>query len=125
CFLDINGQAAEWGKLLTLDQLKTFVSDSPHLNNYSAAGNGTLAGATKIYDMDTLVHDNWIDLDYTLNSSGSGKGDMVAYIPNVGFTGNQYVYLSSQSGCTPDAKGKCGNGANQQYGSCAGVDESG
>src|SRR5437660_11401036 len=26
-FLDINEQAAEWGKLLTLDQLKIFVSD--------------------------------------------------------------------------------------------------
>jgi hypothetical protein len=122
-FLDINEEAADWGKLLTLDQLKIFVSDTPNLNNYSAAGGGMLAGATKVYDMETLVHDNWINLDYTLNKGGSGKGDMVVYIPDVGFAGHQYVYLYSQFGCVPDAKGKCGNGANTKYASGAGFEE--
>ena len=122
-FLDINEQAADWGKLLTLDQLKIFASDTPDLNFYSAAGGGTLTGATKIYDMDTLSTNNWINLDYTLNSGGSGKGDMVVYIPNVGFAGHQYVYLYSQFGCVPDSHGKCGNGVNAKYASGAGFEE--
>src|SRR5207302_4048876 len=71
----------------------------------------------------TAVDDNWINLDYTLNSGGSGKGDMVLYAPNVGYTGHQYVYLYSQFGCTPDAKGKCGTGVNTKYASGAGFEE--
>src|SRR5581483_7081489 len=118
-FLDINEQAADWGKLLTLDQLKIFVSDTPNLNFYSG---GALAGATKVYDMDTALKDNFINLDYTLNNGGSGIGDMVVYVPDVGFT-NQYVYLYSQFGCVPDNKGNCGNGANQKYASGAGFEE--
>ncbi len=122
-FLDINEQAADWGKLLTLDQLKIFVSDSPDLNNYSAGSGGSLTGATKVYDMDTLVKDNWINLDYTLNKGGSGKGDMVVYIPDVGFAGHQYVYLYSEFGCVPDKNGKCGTGQNTKYASGAGFEE--
>jgi len=121
-FLDINEEANTWGNLLTLDQLRIFVSDSPDLNNYDV-NTGQLAGATEVYDMDTAVKDNWINLDYTLNGKGSGMGDMVVYIPDVGFSGHQYVYLYSQFGCVPDAKGKCGNGANAKYASGAGFEE--
>src|SRR5262249_46186463 len=121
-WLDINEEGAGWGQALTLDQLKIFVSNTPMLNNYSPAAGGTLAGASKIYDMDTVATDNWINLNFKLNKGGSGKGDMVVYIPDVGFTG-QYVYLYSQFGCTPDNRGKCGNGNTTKYASGAGFEE--
>lgn len=122
-FLDINEQASTWGNLLTLDQVKIFVSNTPSITDgYSSAGGGTLAGATKVYDMD-LGGDNWINLDYTLVGGGSGSGDMVLYVPNTGFNGYQYVYLYSQFGCVPDSHGRCGSGSNQKYASGAGFEE--
>jgi hypothetical protein len=121
-FLDINEENSSWGEKLTLDQLKIFVSDSPDLNNYSPAGGGTLAGGTKIYDLDSGVTDNWVNLKFDLNVGGSGKGDMVVYIPDSGFT-KPYVYLYSQFGCAPETKGTCGNGQNVKYASGGGFEE--
>ena len=51
----------------------------------------------KIYDLDSASVDNWIKLNYSLNT-GSGSGDMFAYIPDSLFTGGQYVYLYSKFG---------------------------
>jgi hypothetical protein len=52
-----------------------------------------------LYDLDT-GGDNWIKLNYRLNS-GSGAGDMYAYIPESSFVGlspDGYVYLYSKFG---------------------------
>ncbi|HEY3886401.1 MAG TPA: PEP-CTERM sorting domain-containing protein [Vicinamibacterales bacterium] len=123
-FLDINEQASGLDALLTLDQLKIFVSNTPSITDgYSSSGGGTLAGASKVYDMDTGSTDNWVNLDYTLVGGGSGSGDMVLYVPDVGFSGYQYVYLYSQFGCVPGKKGVCGSGSNQKYQSGAGFEE--
>ncbi len=109
-FLDINETDSTKGHLLSLDKLQIFLGASGNLGSYVASGlTGTLNGLSPIYSMDTGVsgigdlQDNWIQLDYSLNNGGSGKGDMVAYIPNSLFTGtgaNPYVYLYSQFGTT-------------------------
>jgi hypothetical protein len=53
----------------------------------------------QLKDVPIGTQDNWIKLNYSLNS-GSGSGDMVAYIPNSLFTGSseQFVYLYSKFG---------------------------
>lgn len=123
-FLDINEEANASGSLLTLDQVKIFVSNTPGIvDGYSASAGGTLAGATKVYDMDTATKDNWVNLDYTLVGGGSGSGDMVLYVPDTGFSGFKYVYLYSQFGCVPGSNGKCGSGSNTKYQSGAGFEE--
>ena len=86
--LDINQTGT--APLISLDSLQVFLSGSAEGTNY-ATGLGT-----KIYDLD-VASDNWIKLNYNLNT-GSGSGDMFAYIPNSLFTGGQYVYLYSQFG---------------------------
>ena len=62
------------------------------LDSYNTV-NKKLNGLTAIYDLDA-GGDNWIKLDYSLNS-GSGSGDMVAYIPNSLFTGAGSQYRLS------------------------------
>ena len=108
-FLDVNENSSTPNRYLSLDKLQIFLGASGNLGNYVASGlTGTLNGLSPIYNMDTGVsgigdlQDNWIQLDYSLNS-GSGQGDMVAYIPDSLFTNtgeNPYVYLYSQFGTT-------------------------
>ncbi len=122
-FLDINENAADPGHLISLDQLEIFTSSSSTLDYYtkgSTASNSFGSGSTLsgpggassnlIYTLDTGLSpsspdnpfvDNWIALDYLTSSGGSGKGDMVFYLPDSLFTGggNPYVYLYSQFGC--------------------------
>ena len=83
--------------LLSLDELRIYLSPTGELDSYNAA-NKKLNGLAAIYDLDA-GGDNWIKLDYSLNH-GSGSGDMVAYIPNSLFTGagTQYLYLFSRFG---------------------------
>ena len=104
-FLDVNETGAQPGSYLTLDQLEIFVSNTAGLNNYSptdpASGNnagGSLAGATKIYDLDSAGSDNYIQLDVLVAGSGSGTADLVFYINSALFGNFQYVYLFSQLG---------------------------
>jgi len=109
-FLDVNEATAISKNWITLDQLEVFVSNTGNLNDYSGTANtngGTLAGATKIYDLDTYDNpltpgnDNYIQLDYALKGSGSGSSDMVFYLADSLFTNhnpNSYVYLYSQFG---------------------------
>jgi len=118
-FLDINENSADPGHMLSLDQLEIFTSSSSTLNYYQP-GAGTansslsnpLTGASSqlIYTLDTgftntpdnPFTDNWINLDYLTNSGGSGKGDMVFYLPDrlfTGMSGSTNVYLYSQFGC--------------------------
>src|SRR5436190_9294522 len=75
-FLDVNEAASLTKSYITLDQLEIFGSNSTKLNNYTNLGannaSGALAGATKLYDMDT-AGDGAITLNYTLSGSGSGS----------------------------------------------------
>ena len=96
-FLDINESKSDKNRLLSLDELRIYLSPTGMLDSYNAV-NKKLNNLTAIYDLDG-GGDNWIKLDYGLNS-GSGEGDMVAYIPNSLFTGagSQYLYLYSRFG---------------------------
>jgi PEP-CTERM motif len=132
-FLDINENASAAGRLISLDQLEIFLSSSSTLDNYSSANpnstpsslTGPGANSKLIYTLDTGFDpatpdnpfvDNWIALDYLTSSGGSGKGDMVFYLPdslfaNSGQGTNPYVYLYSQFGCGGVNK-FCNNNAN-------------
>ena len=107
-FLDINEEGVVPKEFLTLDQLEIFTSNTPDLHTYSSGtvnsgnGNGTLTGATKIYDLDdgsgnAYMRDNYIQLSYNVIGKGSGSSDMVFYLRDDLFTGT-YVYLFSQFG---------------------------
>ncbi len=91
--LDINQQAAN--SLLSLDSFILYTSSTALTN---AAQLSDLTGvATERYN---LGAGNEILLDYNLNS-GSGSGDMFAYIPVSLFAGasdTDYLYLYSQFG---------------------------
>ena len=120
-FLDVNEPAATNGNknLITLDQLEIFTSASAGLNSYSNSGNndasGALAGATKVYDMDTATTDNYVQIDYTLSGQGSGSSDMVFYLPYSLLQGSNYVYLFSEFGNI--------DGSNKKYASNGGFEE--
>jgi hypothetical protein len=99
--LDINESSGGTNSLLSLDALQIFLGASGDLTGYSG---GTLAGLSPIYDLDA-GEDNHILLDAALNS-GSGSGDMFAYIPDSLFTGaNQFVYLYSEFGINASSSG--------------------
>jgi len=94
--LDINQEATGAGRLLSLDTVEVYQADAENLHNHPT-GLGTL-----IYDMDGLA-DSWILLDYGLES-GSGSGDMFAYIPDSSFDDEEdYVYLYSMFGASEDS----------------------
>ena len=99
-FLDINEANGGNNELLSLDQLRIYLSPTGERDSYDATTK-QLDGLNAIYDLDA-GGDNWIKLEYSLNH-GSGSGDMVAYIPNSLFTGagTQYVYLYSRFGDQP------------------------
>ena len=90
--LDINQTGAD--PFLSLDKIQIFVQSS-------GGRSGAITGAAftnKVYDLD-FGTDNGILLDYSDNS-GSGSGDMFAYIRNDLFVGGSYVYLYSMFGQT-------------------------
>ncbi len=91
-FLDIN--ESKPGTLLSLDQLKIGLGDSPTL---SGAGAAQLFNQPA-YNLDASG-DNWVKLNYELGH-GSGSGDMRVLIPNSAFgdDNSKYLYLYSQFG---------------------------
>jgi hypothetical protein len=90
--LDINEQSSGNKKYLSLDALKIYLSSSGNMTTTNLNALGTL-----VYDLDA-TGDNFIKLNYRLGS-GSGSGDMFAYINNSLFTGtNPYLTLYSQFG---------------------------
>lgn len=91
--LDINQKASS--PQISLDELRIFVGNAPNLTGYDVVSH-QLAGLPAVYDLDS-GGDNWIKLDARLNQ-GSGKGDMLAYIPDSAFAGGTYVYLYSKFG---------------------------
>ncbi len=102
--LDINQEAK--APLLTLNEVEVYLGNAPDLLSYSPnrSGGGTGFGPNSsfVYDLDQGT-DNAIDLNYNLNS-GSGSGDMWAYIPKANFdaakagNNNNFVYLYSKFG---------------------------
>jgi hypothetical protein len=90
--------------LISLDELRLYVSDSPTVSGYDPATK-QLGGLTAVYDMG----DNWVKLDASL-SHGNGSGDMFLFVPDALFaspTGNPnpYVYLYSKFGVNDGANG--------------------
>jgi hypothetical protein len=102
--LDINQESK--APLLTLNELEIYLGNAPDLLSYSPnrSGGGTGFGPNSsfVYDLDQGT-DNAIDLNYNLNS-GSGSGDLWAYIPKANFDAakagndNNFVYLYSKFG---------------------------
>lgn len=95
-FLDINQQNNK--SLLSLDTIEIYLASG---GSFSGPVSGL---GTPIYDLDD-GGDNYILLDAALES-GSGSGDMWAYIPNDLFTGDPastYVYLYSKFGENDEA----------------------
>jgi hypothetical protein len=89
--LDINQKNSS--PLLALDDIEIFQTDAGDYTNYGDPSFGKL-----VYDLDAGPEDNWILLDYSLNT-GSGSGDMFAYIPDSLFTWDlKYVTLYSHFG---------------------------
>jgi hypothetical protein len=85
--LDINQEAGLPGGLLSLEAIEVYLAGSGDLLSYPSLG-------TKVYDLDGAGNSR-IVLNYNLGS-GSGSGDMFAYIPVA--SGGDYLYLYSRFG---------------------------
>ena len=99
--LDINENSGGNNSLLSLDELRLFVSTESDLTGFNPATDTFSSGpSTLVYKFYT---DDWIKLDYDA-SSGSGKSDMIAHIP--GFESyddsTYYVYLYCKFGAQGD-----------------------
>ncbi len=96
--LDINENNKD--SLLTLDALELYVEPLPDITDYASNPFTNL-----IYDLD-LGADNWVVLDAGLNP-GSGKSDMLLYVPSYlfGTDESSYVYLYSQFGLVESSCG--------------------
>jgi len=86
--LDINQDNAEGDNLLTMHLFQIYL--------------GATGGATNVAGLGTLIYDmgagNSVELDYDRNT-GSGSGDMFAYVPTSLITGtNTFLYLYSAFG---------------------------
>jgi hypothetical protein len=94
--LDINQTSNN--PYLSLDRLKVYVADAPDLHT-----NASLFSQTLIYDMDA-GGDSKVLMDYRLES-GSGSGDMFAYLPYdlLSSYTNKYLYLFSEFGASGDS----------------------
>jgi len=95
--LDFDETNSDKGHLLSLDELKIHLENAGNLTGYP--GNFS----TPIYDLDSGLspgQDNWILLDFRINTGGNGKADMLALIPIPGTlpAGRDYVYLYSVFG---------------------------
>lgn len=97
--LDINQTGVN--PYLSLDKLQIYESNT---GNFADPSTDLSTLGTLIYSLDGASVDNYILLNYNLNT-GSGSGDMFAYIPDSLFSGEQFVYLYSlfgtQFGDTP------------------------
>lgn len=105
--LDINESTSGTNPLLSLDQVQLFVTSNASLTGYNPTSGTFPTGATKIYDTDTPsgspTSNNWVKLDYTLSGSGSGRADMLMYVPDSyfmagGATTSSYVVMYSKFG---------------------------
>jgi hypothetical protein len=102
--LDINQTGVSPLETLRELQIFTGTTGSPSGALIDGSGNVTFPAfptMTRIYDLDG-AGDMSIELNYLLNS-GSGSGDMFAYIPNALFVSGTYVTLYSLFGPPPSA----------------------
>ena len=110
--LDINEPKNGEARLLSLDEVQIWLSDTPNQGVETFAGGSAtantgdlldLADAALVYQLDSNLTqgnpDNWVLLDYALNE-GQGSGDMFMYIPDSLFdsSAGDYVYLYSRFG---------------------------
>lgn len=92
-WLDINQNSTH--HILSLDKLRIHTASVSNLTEYLT----NPAFGASIYDLDA-GGDNYVKLDYNLNP-GSGKGDMLFFVPNSAFIGaGDYIYLYSMFGAT-------------------------
>lgn len=90
--LDIQETTAGNERFLSLDTVEIYLADTGTLTEYPVLG-------TKVFDLDIGPNgDSVVFLDSSLNP-GSGKGDMLMYVPISG-DDNKYVYLYSEFGGT-------------------------
>lgn len=94
--LDINQSSGGDAELLSLDEIIICTSNSGGLVESSAGANDGCPSGTIAYSLD-LGADNWLKLDYSLNS-GSGSGDLFMYVPTSFFGAGSFVYLYSAFG---------------------------
>lgn len=108
--LDINQQGHH--PLLALDDIEIFQTDAGDHTNFGEPSFGKM-----VYDLDAHPEDNWILLDYSLNT-GSGSGDMFAYIPDSLFTWDlDYITLYSHfgAGSTPEFPDNSNNDGFEEW----------
>ena len=100
--LDLNEPNARDKDLISLDELELYQADTALLHGYDETTKfGT--DATLVYDLDAGL-DQYLKLEE--NSSGSGSGDLFAYVPTSLFAGpGAYLYLYSSFGAEFAAEG--------------------
>ena len=101
--LDINQSKTH--KILSIDEITLYRAVTGTLTDYSpdfTTRNSTNpAFGAPIYDLDA-GGDNYVKLDDSFGA-GSGKGDMLLFVPESAFTGaGDYIYLYSMFGVTID-----------------------
>jgi hypothetical protein len=99
--LDINESTAQSNRFLSMNEMQVYLSDVPNLTSMDRAAMTFAAPAGNVtnlvYDLDS-GGDKLVRMDYS-QASGSGSGDMFAYIRNDLFVGSgPYVYLYSKFG---------------------------
>lgn len=89
--LDINEENAQDKPLIDLEKLQIFLGNAGNLVNYPTFG----GNAVNIFDLDSNEN-NTVKLRDT--NAGSGRADLLVYIPNSLFSvsTNEYVYLYSK-----------------------------
>ncbi len=108
--LDINQE--KHSPLLALDDIEIYQTDAGNHTNFGEPGFGKM-----VYDLDAGPEDNWILLDYSLNT-GSGSGDMFAYIPDSLFKWDlDYITLYSHfgAGSTSDFPNNSNNDGFEEW----------
>jgi len=98
--LDINQESSK--PLLNLNELQIYLADAPDIHTGFVSEVGFAGHSSLVYSIDQGVDgDSGLLMDYNLNS-GSGSGDIWAFIKTSAFAGkpaNQtYVYLYSKFG---------------------------
>jgi len=110
--LGINQNSAT--PLLSLDEFRLYLSDTPNLTGYDPATQ-TLAGLAPVFDMGASpTGPVSVLLDARL-THGNGSGDMYMYVPDSAFAGadaGTYVYLYSKMG---GLAGASANGGFEQW----------
>jgi hypothetical protein len=98
--LDINQEASV--PKLNLNELQVYLADAPDLHSGFVSETGFAGHSALVYSIDQGADgDSGLLMDYNLNS-GSGSGDIWAFIPTANFANkgaaNKYVYLYSKFG---------------------------